>query len=299
VPGPLRADGGLDPGGDLVVGLAATERGPQVELVGREQAGTELAVGGEADAVAVAAEGLRDRRDDADKSTTVEVSPAVGRCGAARRHLLEVPHRREAGDDLVLADHGRALPFVGRIERHELDEAHLDAALTADAVSAAQDKARQFVTALFQRVAVLDTGARGSTNTFIQRGIGDVLLAWENEAFLAVKDLGPQDVEIVVPSISILAEPPVAVIDKFAERHGTTAVAEAYLKYLYSARGQQLAAKYHYRPVDPQEVPADDLAQFAELELFTIEQVFGSWKQAQVEHFDDGGVFDQIYQPGQ
>lgn len=185
------------------------------------------------------------------------------------------------------------------LHRELQDLARLHDPAAADAVRAAQDKARQFVTALFQRVAVLDTGARGSTNTFIQRGIGDVLLAWENEAFLAVKDLGPQDVEIVVPSISILAEPPVAVIDKFAERHGTTAVAEAYLKYLYSARGQQLAAKYHYRPVDPQEVPADDLAQFAELELFTIEQVFGSWKQAQVEHFDDGGVFDQIYQPGQ
>ena len=178
------------------------------------------------------------------------------------------------------------------------DFARLNDPAAAQDVEAAQGKAREFVAALFQRVAVLDSGARGSTNTFIQRKIGDVLLAWENEAFLAVKDLGPDEVEIVVPSISILAEPPVAVVDKFAAKHGTTEVAEAYLKHLYSPQGQQLAAKHFYRPVDKDLISVEQLQQFAQLTLFTIEEVFGGWKKAQAAHFDDGGVFDQIYQPG-
>ena len=183
--------------------------------------------------------------------------------------------------------------------------ARLNDPAAAQEVQAAHGKAREFVAALFQRVAVLDTGARGSTNTFIQRKMGDVLLAWENEAFLAVKDLGPEEVEIVVPSISILAEPPVAVVDKFAAKHGTTEVAEAYLQHLYSPAGQQLAAKHFYRPTtfnrpeDTEAVGARQQQQFVQLKLFTIEEVFGSWKKAQAEHFDDGGVFDQIYQPGQ
>jgi sulfate/thiosulfate transport system substrate-binding protein len=185
------------------------------------------------------------------------------------------------------------------LNRELKDLARLSDPAAAQEVQAAQGKAREFVAALFQRVAVLDTGARGSTNTFIQRKIGDVLLAWENEAFLAVKDLGPDEVEIVVPSISIVAEPPVALVDKFAAKHGTTEVAAAYLKYLYSPSGQQLAAKHFYRPVDMQAVPADQRQQFGQLKLFKIEDVFGSWKKAQSEHFDDGGVFDQIYQPGQ
>jgi sulfate transport system substrate-binding protein len=166
-------------------------------------------------------------------------------------------------------------------------------------LAAASAKARDFVTAIYRRVPVLDSGARGSTNTFVQRGIGDVLLAWENEAFLAVKDLGPDEFEIVVPSISILAEPPVAVVDKFAARHGTQEVATAYLEHLYSPQGQQLAAKHFYRPAIGELVSPGERKQFAQLELFTIDQVFGGWDKAQREHFADGGIFDQIYQPGQ
>lgn len=168
-----------------------------------------------------------------------------------------------------------------------------DPAFAAQA-SAAQQKARQFVAELFRRAPVLDTGARGSTMTFVQRKIGDVLLAWENEALLAVKQLGADEVEVVTPSISILAEPPVALVDKVADRLGTRQVAEAYLEFLYSPQGQQLAAKHFYRPVRPEHVSAEQLAQFAKLELFTIEEVFGGWAKAQKEHFDDGGLFDQI-----
>jgi len=183
--------------------------------------------------------------------------------------------------------------------RHELgDLSKLSDANSKSDVAAAQVKAKAFVTALFKRVPVLDSGARGATNTFVQRGIGDVLLAWENEAFLAVKDLGPGQFEIVVPSVSILAEPPVAVVDKVAEKRGTTAVAKAYLEHLYSPQGQQLAAKHYYRPAVSELVSAEERQQFAQLELFTIEQGFGGWARAQAEHFDDGGVFDQIYQPG-
>jgi sulfate transport system substrate-binding protein len=171
-----------------------------------------------------------------------------------------------------------------------------------DAVTTANEKAKAFVAEIFKHVPVLDSGARGSTNTFVQTGIGDVLLAWENEAFLAVqeaKDSGKEELEIVVPSLSILAEPPVAVVDKVAEKHGTSDVAKAYLEHLYSPQGQQLAAKHFYRPAIEKSITAEQRAQFADVELFKINDVFGDWRKAQKEHFDDGGVFDQIYQPGQ
>ncbi len=169
-------------------------------------------------------------------------------------------------------------------------------------VAAAQLAAKNFITELFKHVPVLDSGARASTNTFVQSGIGDVLLAWENEAFLAVeeaKQKGKEELEIVVPSLSILAEPPVAVIDKVAHKHGATEVAKAYLEHLYSPQGQQLAAKHFYRPSIAKAITAEQRAQFADVELFSISDVFGDWRKAQKEHFDDGGVFDQIYQPGQ
>lgn len=155
-------------------------------------------------------------------------------------------------------------------------------------------KAEQFVKAVFANVKVLDSGARGSTVTFVERGIGDVLLAWENEALLAVKDLGKGGFEIVVPSQSILAEPPVAVVDKVVAKKGTRAVAEAYLKYLYSKQGQEIAAKHYYRPRDP-EVAAKYAAQFPQVRLFTIQDAFGGWDKAQAAHFADGGSFDRIY----
>ncbi len=165
-------------------------------------------------------------------------------------------------------------------------------------VAAAQVKAQDFVKQLYSRVPVLDSGARGSTNTFLQRGIGDVLLTWENEAFLAVQELGSDKVEIVVPSLSILAEPPVALVEKVAAKHGTTEVAKAYLEHLYSPEGQQLAAKHFYRPAIAESISEDQRARFSQLELFSIEQVFQGWESAQRAHFEDGGVFDQIYQPG-
>ena len=168
---------------------------------------------------------------------------------------------------------------------------------SADERQAADAKAREFVTELFKRVPVLDSGARGATNTFAQRELGDVLLTWENEAFLAVKDLGPEKFEIVVPSSSILAEPPVTVVDKVATKHGTTDVAKAYLEHLYSPQGQQLAAKHYYRPSIAESVSPEERKQFVQLELFKIDDVFGGWSKAQPEHFDDGGLFDQIYQP--
>ncbi len=145
---------------------------------------------------------------------------------------------------------------------------------------------------------VLDSGARGATTTFVQRGLGDVLLAWENEAFLAVKEFGPGRVEIVVPSVSILAEPPVAVVEAVASRHGTREVAEAYLRYLYSAEGQRLAAKHYYRPVAPELAAPEDRARFPALELLTVDEAAGGWDRAQAVHFDDGGIFDRIYGPG-
>jgi sulfate transport system substrate-binding protein len=155
-------------------------------------------------------------------------------------------------------------------------------------------KAQAFVAKLYQHVPVLDTGARGSTTTFVQRGIGDVLLAWENEAFLALEELGPDQFEIVVPSLSILAEPPVTLVDHVADKHGTREVAQAYLEYLYSPTGQALAAKHFYRPVAPEHADPADLERFPEVELITIDDVFGGWQEAQSRHFADGGVFDQI-----
>ena len=158
-------------------------------------------------------------------------------------------------------------------------------------------KAKEYIGKLYKNVPVLDAGARGSTTTFVERGIGDVLLAWENEALLAIKELGPGRFEIVAPSLSILAEPPVTVVDKVAGKHGTKDVALAYLEYLYTPQGQELAAKHFYRPRDPK-VAAKYEAQFPEVSLFTIDEVFGGWKKAQETHFADGAVFDQIYQPG-
>jgi sulfate/thiosulfate transport system substrate-binding protein len=154
-------------------------------------------------------------------------------------------------------------------------------------------KAEEFVTKLYRNVRVLDTGARGATMTFTERGIGDVLVGWENEAFLVVHGEGAGAYEIVTPSISILAEPPVAVVDKVADKKGTRAVAEAYVKYLYSPEGQELAAKHHYRPRDAT-IAAKHQGEFAQVELFTIDQVFGGWRKAQETHFNDGGVFDRI-----
>jgi len=160
-----------------------------------------------------------------------------------------------------------------------------------------QGQAKAFVTKIYKNVPVLDAGARGSTTTFVERGIGDVLIAWENEALLAIKELGPGKFELVAPSVSILAEPPVAVVDKVANKHGTRAVAQAYLEYLYSDKGQETAARNFYRP-RLASVAAKYAAQFPKVTLFTIDEVFGGWKKAQTTHFADGGVFDQIYQPG-
>ena len=159
-------------------------------------------------------------------------------------------------------------------------------------------KAKEFITRLFKNVPVLDTGARGSTVTFVERGIGDVLVAWENEALLAVRELGQGQFDIVAPSLSILAEPPVALIDRVVDRRGTRAVAQAYLDYLASEEGQEIAAKHCYRP-RLNTVAAKYAGQFPRLELFTLDEVFGDWQQAQRAHFQDGGIFDQIYQPGQ
>lgn len=158
------------------------------------------------------------------------------------------------------------------------------------------DSARAFVTQLYQNVTVLDSGARGATTTFLERGMGDVLIAWENEAYLALKEYGADKVEIVTPSTSILAEPPVAVVDKVVDKRGTRKVAEAYLTYLYSDEGQELAAQFFYRPTNPA-ILAKHKAQFADLKLFTIDEIFGGWQKAQQTHFADGGVFDQIYKP--
>ncbi|MBJ6749480.1 sulfate ABC transporter substrate-binding protein [Geomonas anaerohicana] len=155
-------------------------------------------------------------------------------------------------------------------------------------------KAKQFVAELFKHVPVLDSGARGSTTTFVQRGQGDVLLAWENEAFLAVNELGKDKFEIVVPSLSILAEPPVTVVDKVVDKKGTRKLAEEYVKYLYSPEGQEIAAKHYYRPRD-KKVAAKYAKVFPKVKLVTIDDTFGGWRKAQKTHFADGGVFDQIY----
>jgi sulfate transport system substrate-binding protein len=153
--------------------------------------------------------------------------------------------------------------------------------------------AKDFVKQIYGNVKVLDSGARGATTTFTERGIGDVLIAWENEAYLALKELGPDKVEIVTPSESILTEPPVAVVDKVVDKRGTRKVAEAYLQYLYSPEGQEIAGRNFYRPTDPK-IAAKYAKQFAPVKLFTIDEVFGGWAKAQKTHFADGGVFDQI-----
>jgi len=156
--------------------------------------------------------------------------------------------------------------------------------------------AREFVSKLYKNVPVLDSGARGSTTTFVERNIGDVLITWENEAILSVKELGKDKFEIVVPSVSILTEPPVAVVDKNVDKHGTRAAAEEYLKFLYTPQGQELAAKHYYRPRDPL-VLSQHKDLFPIIQLFTVDELFGGWKKAQPTHFNDGGIFDQIYQP--
>lgn len=159
-------------------------------------------------------------------------------------------------------------------------------------------KARDFIAALYKNVPVLDTGARGSTTTFAQRGIGDVLISWENEAFLALSEFEPDKFEIVVPSLSILAEPPVAVVDGNVDQKGTRAIAEAYLKFLYTPAAQAIIARNFYRPSDPAAVDPKDLARFPKLELVTIDGEFGGWTKAQAEHFAEGALFDQLYRPG-
>ena len=159
-----------------------------------------------------------------------------------------------------------------------------------------EGKARDFVTRLYKNVPVLDSGARGSTTTFTQRGMGDVMIAWENEAFLAVKELGPDKFAIVVPSVSILAEPPVTIVDKTVDKRGTRAVAQAYLEYLYGEDGQEIAAKHYYRP-RLAKVASKHAGDFPKVSLFTIDEVFGGWAKAQPKHFGDGGIFDEIYQP--
>jgi sulfate/thiosulfate transport system substrate-binding protein len=158
------------------------------------------------------------------------------------------------------------------------------------------DKAKEFVTKLYKNVPVLDSGARGSTTTFAQRGLGDVLIAWENDALLSLKEFGADKFEIVYPSISVLAEPPVSIVDKVVDRKGTREVAQAYLEYLYTPQGQEIAAQNFYRPRLP-EVAEKYSKQFPKIELFTVDDLFGGWTKAQKTYFDDGGVFDQIYQP--
>jgi sulfate transport system substrate-binding protein len=155
-------------------------------------------------------------------------------------------------------------------------------------------KAQEFVASLYKNVPVLDSGARGSTTTFVERGIGDVLIAWENEALLALKELGPDKFDVIAPSTSILAEPPVAVVDKVVDKRGTRAAATAYVEYLYSPEGQEIAGRHYYRPVDPA-AAAKFAKQFPKVQLFTIDEVFGGWTKAQKTHFADGGVFDKIY----
>ena len=157
-----------------------------------------------------------------------------------------------------------------------------------------EQKAREFVARLYKNVPVLDSGARGATTTFVERKMGDVLIAWENEAWLAVKELGPDRFDIVTPSISILAEPPVTVVDKNVDKHGTRKLAEAYLDYLYSAEGQEIAARHYFRPRDVK-VAERHAKQSASIRLFTIDEMFGGWRNAQKVHFSEGGSFDQIF----
>lgn len=182
--------------------------------------------------------------------------------------------------------------------RRELGEGKNVTNVSEDELRAANEKARQFVAEIYKKVPVLDSGARGSTNTFLKSGLGDVLLAWENEAFLAIKETGDGQVEMIVPSVSILAEPPVATVDQVVDKRGTKNVAQAYLEHLYSPQGQQLAAKHFFRPFKVESISQSEREKFANVKLFTIAELFKSWPEAQANHFDDGGVFDQIYQPG-
>lgn len=216
--------------------------------------------------------------DDLVRSDVEVITPNPKTSGGARWNYLAAwgySLKQDLGDFSVLHDPGHS----ARVE-------------------AAHAKAKDFVAALFKNVPVLDSGARGSTTTFAQRGIGDVLLAWENEAFLAVNELGPDKFDIVVPKLSILAEPPVTVVDVNAKKHKTLEVAQAYLEYLYSPEGQRIAARNFYRPISPELADPADIARFPEVELFTIDEVFGGWTEAQEKHFNDGGTFDQIYGPG-
>jgi sulfate/thiosulfate transport system substrate-binding protein len=183
--------------------------------------------------------------------------------------------------------------FALQQELGDLDE--FDSA-PADKVEAAQAAAKTFVSELFRHVPVLDRGARASTNTFVQRGIGDVLLAWENEALLAIAEMGDDALEIVVPSVSILAEPTVALVDAVVDRKGTRKVAAAYLEYLYTPEGQDIVARHYFRPRN-EEVLTKYADQYPSVELFTIDEIFGGWTRAQEEHFNDGGVFDEIFLP--
>jgi sulfate transport system substrate-binding protein len=169
--------------------------------------------------------------------------------------------------------------------------------IPADRIAAAQAEAEKFVGELYRRVPVQDTGARAATNTFVQRGIGDVLLAWENEALLAQSEMGAGAFDIVRPSISVLAEPPVALIDSVVDRKGTRAVAEAYLEFLYSPEGQDIVARNFFRPMDPN-VAARYAEQFPPMHLFTVDAVFGGWARAQAEHFADGGIYDRLFVAG-
>lgn len=157
--------------------------------------------------------------------------------------------------------------------------------------------AKDFVRKVYANVPVLDSGARGSTTTFVERGIGDVLLSWESEAFLAIKELGPDKFEIVVPSVSIVAEPPIALVDKVADKRGTRKVAEAYLQFWYTSEAQEIAARNFYRPIDPA-IAKKYEKMFPSLTLFQLKDLFGDWQKAQQTHFADGGTFDQIYKPG-
>lgn len=160
-----------------------------------------------------------------------------------------------------------------------------------------ETRIKAFVGAMYRNAPVLDTGARGSTSSFAQREIGDVLVTWENEAFLGLEEFGADKYQIVYPSLSILAEPPVAVVEGNADRHGVRALAEAYLHHLYSPAGQKLAAKHFFRPAQPELADVEDRNRFRQIELVTVDDLFGGWAAAQARHFDEGGLFDQIYQP--
>lgn len=206
------------------------------------------------------------------------------------------PKRIKDWDDLVRSDVGIVTPNPKTSGGARWN--YLAAWGYALKSTGSEEGAKHFVGELFKNVKVLDSGARGATTSFTERGLGDVLLAWENEALLVLDQPGNRDqFELVVPSVSILAEPPVAVVDKVARKHDTTAVAQAYLDYLYSDEGQRIIAKYHYRPSQPK-AQQETAAQFPTLALFTVKELAGDWDQAQQKHFAQGGLFDQIYQPG-